>query len=125
MNWSECQNYSRKVKPDFERSRSLRKIALKRIGCMAEISDLNFKFEANYSSLLEIFHSKAIELGYKIENHVCLGLFVKEVLGNLDAYRIFDDSRLKRNTLVYYGGEMTLKIAKDSISKIMNLIKSF
>lgn len=38
-------------------------------------------------------------------------------------FRLFDDLRYKRNSLVYYGKEMDFEVAKDSIEKAKKLIK--
>ncbi|HLD19325.1 MAG TPA: hypothetical protein VJB90_04940 [Candidatus Nanoarchaeia archaeon] len=37
-------------------------------------------------------------------------------------YRLFDDCRYKRNSLVYYGSELNLDIAKQSIDTARKLI---
>ena len=65
--------------------------------------------------------------GYKVNNHICLGYYLRDVLKNDEMFRLFDDCRFKRNSLVYYGKRMDIETAKDAIEKakkLMNKLKS-
>ena len=130
--WNDCiySNSAVKITPDKEKAKSLIETAEDRI--KFSIRDLNEKtanyiFEDYYSSVLELAHALVLLDGYKINNHVCLGFFLRDVLKKEDLFRLFDDCRYKRNSLVYYGKRMDFKTAKDAIEKakkLMNKLKN-
>ena len=126
--WDECLNYSSAVKitPDKEKAASLIETAQDRIKfSIKKLSEknANYAFEGYYSSILEIIHAIVILDGYKVNNHICLGYYLRDVLKNDELFRLFDDCRFKRNSLVYYGNKMDFETAKDSIEKAKRLIK--
>ncbi|MBI3035228.1 hypothetical protein HYY71_02810 [Candidatus Woesearchaeota archaeon] len=125
--WDECLNYSSAVKitPDKEKAASLAETAHDRIKfSLKKLSEknANYVFEGYYSSILEMAHAIVILDGYKVNNHICLGYYLRDVLGNDDLFRLFDDCRFKRNSLVYYGKRMDFETAKDAIEKAKKLI---
>ena len=130
--WSDClySNSSVKITPDKEKAKSLIETAEDRIESSAkELTEknTNYVFEDYYSSILEMLHALALLDGYKINNHVCLGFFLRDVLSKEDLFRLFDDCRYKRNSLVYYGKRMDFETAKDAIEKtkrLMNKLKN-
>ena len=126
--WGECLNYSSAIKitPDKEKAASLIETAEERIEFSArELSrkNTNFVFEGYYSSILEMIHAIVTLDGYKVNNHICLGYYLRDVLKNSELFRLFDDCRYKRNSLVYYGKRMDFETAKDSIQKAKKLFK--
>ena len=126
--WDECLNYNSSIKitPDKEKSKSLIETAEERIGFSArELTgkNANYVFEGYYSSILELLHALILLDGYKVNNHICLGYYLRDVLKNDELFRLFDDCRFKRNSLVYYGKRMDFETAKDSIEKSKKLIK--
>ena len=130
--WNDCiySNSAVKITPDKEKAKSLIETAEDRI--KFSIRDLNEKtanyiFEDYYSSVLELAQALVLLDGYKVNNHVCLGFFLRDVLKKEDLFRLFDDCRYKRNSLVYYGKRMDFKTAKDAIEKakkLMNKLKN-
>ena len=125
--WEECINYnsSIKVTPDKEKSKSLIETAEERIDFSArELTEknANYIFEGYYSSVLELLHALVLLEGYKVNNHVCLSYYLRDVLKNDELFRLFDDCRFKRNSLVYYGKRMDFETAKESIKKSKKLI---
>ena len=125
--WDECVNYnsSIKVTPDKEKSKSLIENAEERIDFSArELTEknANYIFEGYYSSILELLHALVLLEGYKVNNHVCLGYYLRDVLKNDGLFRLFDDCRFKRNSLVYYGKRMDFETAKEAIKKVKKLI---
>ncbi len=60
--------------------------------------------------------------GYKIDNHICLRYYIREILKREDLFRLFDDVRQKRNGIAYYGKRMNCENAKESIRKTKTLI---
>lgn len=126
--WSECLNYSSaiKVTPDKEKAESLVETARDRIKfSLRKLSEknANYVFEGYYSSILEMMHAIVVLDGYKISNHICLGFYIRDALKNDELFRLFDDCRYKRNSLVYYGKRMDFETARDSIEKAKRLFK--
>ena len=126
--WGECLNCSSAVKitTDKEKAASLTETARDRIKfSLKKLSEknANYVFEGYYSSVLEMIHAIVILDGYKVKNHICLGYYLRDVLKNDELFRLFDDCRFKRNSLVYYGKRMDFETAKDAIEKAKKLIK--
>lgn len=126
--WSDClySNSSVKITPDKEKAKSLIETAEDRIESSAkELTEknTNYVFEDYYSSILEMLHALVLLDGYKVNNHICLGYHLRDVLKREDLFRLFDDCRYKRNSLVYYGKRMDFETAKDAIEKCKSLIK--
>ena len=127
--WDECIEFNNavKVSRDKPKARSLIETAEGRIDFLAASKpneqNINFIFEGNYASALEMLHAFILLNGYKITNHICLGYYLKEVLKRNDLYRIFDDARIKRNNLIYYGKKLDFDSAKESINRVHQLIK--
>ena len=127
--WNDCifNKSSFKTRPDKAKVKSLidtakgRNEYLKK-GVIDEDS-ANFVFEGYYSSALELLHALVLLNGFKVKNHVCLGYYLRDVLKKDDLFRIFDDWRFKRNSLVYYGKRMELDVAKEAIFKCKKLIR--
>lgn len=129
-NWKDClTNFeSIKITPDFLKSNSLIETSKNRIKFIKEIeikeSNANFIFENYYTSILEILHAIALNNGYKVDNHICLGFYLKEILKEEKLYLIFDRCRFRRNSLVYYGKIMNFETAKTAIIESENLFKN-
>jgi len=82
----------------------------------------NYVFESYYSSVLELMHALVLSYGYKVSNHICLGYYLRDILQKQELFRLFDDCRFKRNSLVYYGRKMDFETAKLGIEKSKQLI---
>ncbi len=127
--WEECIecNSSLKISPDKPKARSLIETAQGRIAYLKEQiikeESANYIFEGHYSSTLEYIHSLLLFQGYKSDNHICLGFYLRDILKREDLFRMFDDCRFKRNSLVYYGKKMDFETAKETIAKCIKLIK--
>ena len=125
--WNDClySNSAVKITPDKEKAKSLIETAEDRIKfSIRELNEktANYIFEDYYSSVLELAQALVILDGYKVNNHVCLGFFLRDVLKKEDLFRLFDDCRYKRNSLVYYGKRMDFNTAKDAIEKAKRLM---
>jgi uncharacterized protein (UPF0332 family) len=126
--WNECfeANSSLKISPDKPKARSLIDTAQGRMDYLKEHivkpENANYIFEGYYSSALEYLHALLLLEGYKSENHFCLGFYLRDVLKREDLFRIFDDCRFKRNSLVYYGRKMDFETAKEAIKKCIKLM---
>lgn len=126
--WNDCleSNAAIKITPNKEKVKSLIETAEGRIiHGTKELHEknANYVFEDYYASILELTHAIVIERGYNINNHLCLGFFFRDVLKREDLYRVFDDVRYKRNSLVYYGKRMDFETAKEAIEKSKQLMK--
>src|SRR3989344_7588924 len=120
--WNDCmeKNMSLDARKDMLKSRSLIETALHRIAFVNKDMNentANYIFEDYYTSIMELLEAMAIIQGYKVLNHVCLGFFLRDVLKKDSLFRIFDELRYKRNSLVYYGKRMQFEEAKMSIEK--------
>ena len=109
----------------MNRAKSLVETANERISLIKEIAvkNCNFVFEDYYTSLLELLQAMTFKNGYNILNHICLGLYLRDVLKREDLYLLFDDVRFKRNSLTYYGNRMDYGTAKQAIEKCKRIIK--
>ena len=127
--WEECleNNSSVAVSKDKAKAKSLFETAQARLkflkGNIITNTNSNFIFEGYYSSALEMLHAFILLHGYKVANHVCLGYYLRDIMKMDDLFRIFDDSRFKRNSLVYYGKQLDFNSSVESINKIELFIK--
>ncbi|MEK6914116.1 MAG: hypothetical protein AABW83_00540 [Nanoarchaeota archaeon] len=123
--WKDClENWdSIKITSDMEKAKSLIETAKGRIEINKDLNDktANYIFEDYYSSILELIHAIILLDGYKVMNHVCIGFYLRDMMKRDDLFRIFDDCRYKRNSLVYYGKRMEFKTAVDAIKKAKKL----
>lgn len=127
--WEDCieDNMSVRVSPDTAKVNSLLDTARGRNAFLRESeikgSNANYIFEGYYSSVLEMLHALIIVDGYKVGNHICLGYYLRDVLKKENTFRLFDDCRFKRNSLIYYGRKMDFETAKEAINKSKILIE--
>jgi len=127
--WKECieNSSSLKISPSRAKAKSLIEMAEGRIRYLKENHmkehNASYIFEGYYSSLLEFIHALTLLEGYKVSNHICLGYYLRDILKRNELFRIFDDCRFKRNSLIYYGKKLEFKTAKESIGKCAGLIK--
>ena len=126
--WEDClySNLSIRITPNKAKARSLIETAEERLTVLS--MDLNEKtgnyiFEDYYSSILEKLHALVLLDGYRVDNHVCLGYYLRDVLKSDYLFMLFEDCRFKRNSLVYYGKRMDFETAKDAIEKAKKLFK--
>lgn len=125
-NWNDCLEQEDAIKASINKfkAESLIETAKGRIDFTKEPNNknANYVFEDYYTSLIEILHAKAILKGFKIKNHLCLGFFLRDFLNKPSLFRIFDDLRYKRNSLVYYGKRMEFETCLETIKKCKRLI---
>src|SRR3989344_7967532 len=127
-NWEDCIDFkfSIKITPDMAKAKSLVETAKGRIDYTSKEpneKNANYIFEDYYSSILELIHALVILNGYKVSNHICLGYYLRDILKRDDLFRLFDDCRFKRNSLVYYGKRMDFETSKKNIEKSKKLFK--
>ena len=136
--WSDCleNKHIFLISQDISKARSLIDTAEGLLLYLKESeirrSNANYIFEGYYSSFIELLHALLLIMGYKVSNHLCLGYYIRDVLGVNSFFRGFDDCRKKRKALFYYGKRMDFSTAKltierciDSIEKTKMLLKDF
>ena len=127
--WDECLEFNNAltVTPDRAKAKSLYETAKERIeflkGNTLSEKNASFVFEGYYSSALETLHSYVLLKGFNVSNHLCLGYYLRDILKRENLFRIFDDCRIKRNFLVYYGKKLNFQTADKDIERIDRLIK--
>ncbi|HLD06536.1 MAG TPA: hypothetical protein VJC16_03305 [Candidatus Nanoarchaeia archaeon] len=125
--WEECMESGSSItmSPDRAKAQSLLDTAVGRNAFLGEHevreNNANYLFEGYYSSVLEMLHALLILQGYKVANHICLGYYLRDVLNKNNLFRLFDDCRLKRNALTYYGRKMDFAVAKKAIASTQKL----
>jgi hypothetical protein len=127
MNWEECKlkRLVKDVKVDDELINSLLRQSNKRL-ITDKFSPLNeetasTKVSNNYDALREVLEAIAIKNGFKIYNHECFQGFLKEIL-NLEKESFdFDILRKIRNSINYYGKDLSVIEAEKLIKDINNL----
>jgi len=75
-----------------------------------------------YDSLRELLETISLQNGYKIYNHECYTHFLREILNEDSKSEEFDILRKIRNSINYYGKEISESEAKKVIKRIKNLI---
>ena len=121
--WNECieSGDASPRSPNVQKAKSLMMIAQGRLKFLTAQQktqeNVNYIFEGYYASLLEFLHALLVKKGYKVDNHICLGYYLRDVLREDDIFRDFDDCRTKRNALVYYGELMPFDIACQAIER--------
>ena len=135
MDWKECKrkNLIKEAKVDKNLINSLVKSSLKKLQTQALLilnnDTASSKISLAYESLRDLLEALAIVNGYKIYNHECYCAFLKEILLKSSLGDEFDDLRKIRNSINYYGKEITseeakliLKSIEDIIEKIKNIL---
>ena len=121
--WRDCLecNSALKAFPNPGKAKSLIQMAQTRLAFLKTLdlneSSANFLFEGYYSSLVELLHALVILAGFKVNNHICLGFYLRDILNKPSLFAVFDDLRFKRNSSVYYGRLMDFAVAQDAIQK--------
>ena len=126
MDWEECCNkrIAKGVMPDIEMIKSLIRSSKNKLNSESrlEMSDVTAasKLSLAYDSLRELLEALALKNGYKVYNHECYTAFLKEIVKESGKGDEFDEIRKIRNSVNYYGKE----ISADEAEKIIERIKS-
>jgi hypothetical protein len=122
-NWKDCIEsfFARHATPNKSKIASLIETANGRIQFVLankpDKDNASYIFEGYYTSLLEALHAQAEQDGFHIENHICIGYYLRDYKKRDDLFRIFDDCRMKRNLLVYQGKRLSFEIAITAIQR--------
>ncbi len=127
--WAECleSNTCIPISPDRGKASSVLGLAKERLKYLRTLAvddkSASFIFEGYYASLLEYAHALVLEDGFKVSNHLCLGFYLRDVLKRPDLFRIFDDCRMKRNSLIYYGKRLDIQSVKGTMGHMDVFLK--
>ncbi len=84
---------------------------------------ISSKISLAYDSLRELLEATALKNGFKIYNHECYTPFIKEILKDSNLGDEFDEIRRLRNSINYYGKEISKEECIEIVNNIKNLIK--
>jgi hypothetical protein len=70
----------------------------------------------SYDSLREALDALCAQLGFKVLNHVCIGALLEKKLTSFNSYD-FNQIRLIRNSINYYGKPIKLELGLKIIKK--------
>jgi hypothetical protein len=90
-----------------------------------ELSEItaSSKISLLYDSLRELLEALALKNRFKIYNHECYTYFLKEVLNESAKAEEFDELRKVRNSINYYGKEVSIQETKEILKRIKDLRK--
>ena len=80
------------------------------------------KVSLSYDAVLELLEALAISKGYKIYNHECFTAFLKQVMMESELGDKFDNFRKIRNSVNYYGKEISSAEANPLIDDMASFI---
>ena len=127
MDWEECCNkrIAKEAKPDEDMINSLVKSSKNKMESESKLSMDNItaasKLSLAYDSLRELLEALALKNGFKVYNHECYAAFLREVLSESHQAEEFDEIRKARNSINYYGKEVSEQEAKEMILRIKAL----
>ena len=129
MDWEECckKRFVKDISKDSEFVNSLIKTSENKLKSEGKLiideTTASSKISLAYDSLRELLEALSIKNGYKIYNHECYTAYLKEILNKGDFGEEFDELRKIRNSINYYGKEISIEDAKDTLERIKNLRK--
>ncbi len=127
MNWNTClrQREAKPIKPDTEMAASLEKTSANKAfsSQLLELKEetVSSKISLHYDSVRELLEAIALCKGFKIYNHICYTGFLKEILKETGLAEEFDDLRVIRNDINYYGKEVSVIEATEVLKRLENL----
>jgi len=127
MDWKECikKKIVKEIKIDTDLIKSLAKTSNNKIQSQEKLnlddSTSGSKISLAYDSLRELLEALAIKKGYKIYNHECYTYFLKEILNESVKGDEFDELRRIRNSINYYGKDISISESKEILQRIKNL----
>tara|TARA_Y100000296_G_scaffold85473_1_gene121504 strand:+ start:3992 stop:4405 length:414 start_codon:yes stop_codon:yes gene_type:complete len=132
MDWISCKNKKlvKNISTDNNLINSLLETSSKKFKTQSMLplnnTTASSKFILAYDSLRELLEALSISKGYKIYNHECYCAFLKEILKESKLGDDFNSLRKIRNSINYYGKNLSKDETNSLIGliiKIINLIK--
>ena len=127
MNWNTClrQREAKSIKPDLEMAASLEKTSANKAfsSQLLELKEetVASKISLQYDSVRELLEAITLRKGFKIYNQVCYTGFLKEILAEAKLAEDFDELRVIRNDINYYGKEVSVIEAKEVLKRLESL----
>ncbi|HLC57859.1 MAG TPA: hypothetical protein VJH95_04760 [Candidatus Nanoarchaeia archaeon] len=82
---------------------------------------ISSKISLAYDSLRELLEALALKQGFKIYNHECYTSFLKEIIKDSSLGDDFDDMRILRNRINYYGKQVTEEACKNALCQMQKI----
>ena len=127
MDWEECFNKRivKDAKPDDDMVISLVKSSKNKLESEGKLEmggiTAASKLSLAYDSLRELLEALALKNGFKVYNHECYAAFLKEILKESNQAEEFDEIRRLRNSVNYYGKDVSSEEAIRIILRIKAL----
>lgn len=127
MDWLECNKKKivKEVSIDSDLISSLIKSSKNKAESQSKLKlddiTAGSKFSLAYDSLREILEALALKNRFKIYNHECYTSFLKEILKQECLGEEFDELRKIRNSINYYGKDVSVNEAKEIIERMEKL----
>lgn len=124
MNWNIClrQQEAKRIEPDLEMALSLEKTSRNKASSskllILKEETIASKISLDYDAVRELLEAIALRHGFKIYNHVCYTGFLKEIIRETNLAEEFDELRIIRNDINYYGKEISMPEAKDALIRL-------
>jgi len=124
MDFEECikKRIAKEVSKDEELINSLLKTSKNKLDSemKLELDDITSvsKISLLYDSSRELLEALALKNGFKIYNHECYTYFLKEILNKGMISEEFDDLRKIRNSINYYGKDISIQEAEDVLERM-------
>ena len=129
MDWIACnkKRFAKSIKRDNNLINSLVQSSIKKLKTQSRLPlngiTATSKITLVYDSLREVLEALAIANGFKIYNHECYRAFLSEVLKESALSKDFDGFRKLRNSINYYGKDVSAEEAKQILADMQKLIK--
>lgn len=126
MDWLECtgKKIAKQITPEPEIISALLKTSKDKIQSEKLLplnpATISSKISLAYDSLRELLEALALKYGFKIYNHECYTAFLKEIIQNSSLGDDFDEIRIVRNRVNYYGKQLTEEECKKVLEAIQN-----
>ena len=127
MDWKECcqKRIVKDVTRDTQMILSLAKTSSNKAISESQLplneTTASSKLSLAYDSLRELLEALALHKGYKIYNHECYTSFLKEMMMQSNKGDDFDEIRKVRNSVNYYGKDISVEETDKFIAQIKEL----
>ena len=122
--WSSClkSNIARQAPPDKRLSDDLRELSDRRFAAYTALPEEHTETLVTllYDVVRFVLEAITIERGFRVYNHECYGAFLKE-LGEEEAAKTFDQCRIIRNDINYYGKKISKEDTEYAVRMLFDL----
>ena len=128
MDWETCKKKTlvKEIKIDTNLIEDLKQAAEKKLISekRLELDDISAssKITLCYDALREYLEALTIQKQFKIYNHECHCAFLKEIIKDSSLAERFNKVRLVRNSINYYGKDISVDEAKEILDEIKEIL---